>query len=237
MRRKILLTALMPMVLLFAGGCETTPLADLGGLFGSGPLNESTVASGLKEALRVGTQRASGTLSKPGGFSNNTLLRLTMPEELDTLAKSLRAVGLGSQVDKLEAKMNAAAEEAAAEAVPVFASAIRSMTVRDAFDILEGEKDAATQYFRAKTSDRLRERFAPVVNKSMTQVGLYHVYQDVVKRYEALPFAKPVAPDLEAYVTEKSLDGLFKTLAEEEAKIRADPAARTTELLRRVFGR
>ena len=200
------------------------------------PLSEATVADGLKEALRVGTQRAASALSQPGGFSDNPLLRLAIPKELDRLADALRTVGLGGQVDALEATMNRAAERAAGEAVPVFASAIASMTVQDAFGILNGPENAATEYFRVQTSDALRARFSPVVSDAMREVGLYRAYRDVVTKYEALPFSKPVAPDLETYVADHALLSLFQTLSEEEGRIREDPAARTTHLLRRVFG-
>jgi len=236
MKRNQLSILLLIIASLTISGCETTQIADLGNLFGSAGLNESTVVAGLKEALRVGTERSSGSLSESGGFSGNPLLRLALPQELDDLAKGMRAIGMGSQVDKLEATMNDAAEQAAGEAIPVFASAISKMTVKDAMNILNGESDAATQYFRKATSEDLRKRFAPVVDDAINKVGLSRNYQDVVKKYNAIPFSKPVAPDLQEHVTQKTLDGLFKTLADEEARIRADPAARSTELLRKVFG-
>ncbi len=232
------------------GGCAvvlfvtwSVGCAELSGLklpipgFPGGPLDERTVASGLREALRVGTERASDELSQPGGFSNDPLLRLVLPHEFDDVASALRSVGFGKPVDDLEVAMNRAAEAAVAEAVPVFASAITSMSIADAFAILNGEQDAATQYFRQRTSEALRARFVPIAERGMRSVGLYRIYEDIVQAYERIPFHTMPAPDLEAHVTDAALAGLFSELAEEEARIRRDPAARTTALLRRVFSR
>jgi hypothetical protein len=201
----------------------------------SAPLDEGTVTRGLQEALRVGTERAAGTLSAAGGFSDNQLLRIGLPDEYQRVASALRGIGLGGQVDELELSMNRAAEKAAGEATPVFASAISSMTVTDAFGILNGEADAATRYFEARTSDELRSRFTPVVTEAMSSVGVYQALQDVTAAYDALPFAKPPATDISAWVTDGALSGLFSTLAEEEQKIRDDPSARSSALLRQVF--
>lgn len=201
-----------------------------------GPLSEKTVADGLREALTIGTERASVSLSADGGFSANPRIRLGLPGALDDAASTLRRFGLGGQIDGFADTMNRAAERAAGEAVPVFAAAIREMTLSDVFAILKGPDDAATEYFRAHTSGALRERFAPVVDDSMKSVGLYAQYRELMGRYQALPFVKPEVPDLAEYVTGKTLDGLFDVLAQEEAAIREDPAARTTALLRRVFG-
>jgi hypothetical protein len=200
------------------------------------PLTESEVGSGLRDALRVGTERAATSLSNPGGFSDNPLLRLALPDQLDTLAKGLRKIGMGGEVDRLENAMNLAAEKAAGEAVPVFANVIGSMSISDAFQILKGPDNAATEYFRQKTSTQLRSRFEPVVASAMQQVGVYDLYRGVVTKYDAIPFTKkPQLPSLEGYVVDKTLAGLFGTLAEEEAAIRNNPAARSTALLKRVF--
>lgn len=221
------------------GGCaELQGMGiDVGAILaGSAPLDQTTVASGLKQALEVGTKRTTASLSSPGGFGNDPVLRLGLPGELGQLAQVLRQVGLGAQVDQLEDSMNLAAERAAAEAVPVFASAITSMSITDAFEILQGEDDAATRYFQAKTSETLRSRFQPVVARAMEEVGLYGLYRDLVARYDQIPLMKPPAFDLERYVADQTLAALFTELAEEEARIREDPAARSTALLRRVFG-
>lgn len=218
-------------------GCAGMTLQDLTGVFtGSGALDEETVAAGLREALTIGTERATGELASPGGFGADDALRLRLPEKLDPLVDTARNVGLGSWVDSLEDRMNSAAEAAAAEALPVFADAIRDMTIADAFEILGGAEDAATTYFREKTEAPLEARFTPVVTEAMREVGLYEQYQKLLTRYEMLPFSKPMPPSLESFVTEQTLDGLFSVLAAEEARIREDPVARTTALLQQVFG-
>ncbi len=237
-KRRVRVGLALATLLGFSLGC-----AELGGLqlplpgFPGGVIDEQTVASGLREALRVGTERASNALSTPGGFSNDPLLRLALPREFDEVASALRGLGLGKPVDDLEHAMNRAAEAAAAEAVPVFASAITSMSIADAFAILNGERDAATNYFRVHTEQALRARFVPIAERGMRSVGLYRIYEDIVQAYERIPFRTMPAPDLEAHVANAALAGLFSELAKEEGRIRDDPAARTTELLRRVFGR
>jgi hypothetical protein len=237
MIRAARLSLLLAVVAWMPLGCAELQGVDIGRILSAGaPLDEHTVASGLRQALEVGTERTTATLSTPGGFSENPGLRLRLPGELGKLAQTLRAVGFGAQVDALEDSMNQAAEHAAAEAVPVFASAITSMSIADAFAILNGPEDAATQYFQERTSDALRSKFSPIVTTSMQEVGLYGIYTDLVSRYEAIPFTKPPAFDLENYVTDQTLSALFGELAKEEARIREDPGARTTALLQRVFG-
>jgi hypothetical protein len=224
-------------LILTVSGCANLQLGDLARIFSaSGALDEATVSDGLRQALSVGTDRASSELSAPGGFGANQALRLVLPSELDSMVSTVRTVGLGAWVDDIEDGMNRAAEAAAEEAKPVFVDAIKAMTIQDAFEILRGPDDAATAYFRQKTSATLQARFAPVVTTAMKKVGVYAKYQDLLGRYTSLPFAKPMPPSLEDYVTTKTLDGLFTVLAREEAKIRDDPAARTTALLRQVFG-
>jgi hypothetical protein len=231
-------TLLLLFALLVAPGCAELEGIDFGSILAPGvPLDEATVASGLRQALEVGTQRATAELSRPGGFSGDPDLRIPLPAELDRLAGSLRAVGLGPQVDALEESMNRAAEQAASEALPVFASAIGSMSISDAFAILEGPEDAATRYFEARTSEELRARFEPIAEAAMREVGLYTIYEPLVVSYRALPFTKPPVVDLESYVAGETLKALFGELAKEEARIRSDPAARSTDLLRRVFRR
>ncbi len=201
------------------------------------PLDAATVAAGLKEALQVGTERTVLATSSVDGFLANQLIRIVLPEQFETMGKALRAVGFGSQVDALEVAMNRAAERAAGEAKAVFWDAIRQMSVADAFGILNGGDTAATNYFRDRTEATLRSRFQPIVEQKMGEVGLYRIYEDVVDRYRTIPFVTTPPLDLGDYVTDKSLDGLFVVLAQEEKRIREDPVARTTELLRQVFGR
>jgi len=205
---------------------------------GSAALDAATVAAGLKDALRVGTDRTVASTSRLDGFLANELIRIHTPESLSTMTRTLRTVGFGSKVDELEVAMNRAAEQAAGEATSVFWNGIQKMSIQDAFGILNGGDTAATDYFRRTTSDELRARFSPIVEQKMSAVGLVQIYDDLVARYEAIPLAsfgsKP--PDLRAHVTDGALSGLFTVLGQEEAKIRQEPAARSTELLRKVFG-
>lgn len=237
--RPWLATLLVAPCLLTLGGCaEMQGMGlDLGQILGPGmPLDSTTVASGLKQALQVGTERTTSTLSRAGAFGDNPMLRLRLPGELGRVAQVLRGVGFAAQVDQLEDSMNLAAERAAAKAVPVFTSAITSMTIADAFEILNGPEDAATRYFQARTSDELRSRFKPVAADAMRQVGVYAVYQNLLARYQQIPLMTPPSVDLESYVADQTLTALFAEVAREEARIRQDPAARSTALLRRVFG-
>ena len=229
---------LLTLPLLASGCAEMQAMGiDLDQILAPGaPLDSATVAGGLKQALEVSTKRTTSTLSRSGAFGDDPLLRLRLPGELGQLAQVLRSVGLSSQVDALEDSMNLAAEQAAAKAVPVFTSAITSMTIADAFEILNGPDDAATRYFQDGTSEELRSRFKPVAAAAMEEVGLYGIYRELVTRYEQIPLMKPPAVDLECYVADQTLDALFAEIANEEARIREDPAARSTALLRRVFG-
>lgn len=220
-------------------------IAGCGGLRGSGleevfagraPLNEPTVAAGLKEALALGTQRAIETTSARDGFLDDPVIHIPLPQRLQTVANTLRSAGLDRQVEDLEIAMNRAAEEASGEAWNIFHRAVLSMSIEEAFSILRGPDDAATRYFRSRTEQQLEARFTPIVTAKMREVGLYQAYTELQAYYESLPFISKPLVNLEAYVTRKALDGLFITLASEEKKIRENPAARTSELLRRVFG-
>jgi hypothetical protein len=218
-------------------GCAELSNSSLGELFDfGGPLDEARVASGLRQALDVSTQRAIEELSAPDGFGAKDDLRIGLPSELAGLAKALRKAGFGEKVDELENTMNAAAEQAVVTAGPIFTSQIATMTIDDAFEILNGPDDAATRYFKKKTSKALRKEFSPVVATAMQNVGLYRSYLEILAIYDSIPFSRLPNLDLEDYVAEETLDALFAELAKEEARIREDPAARSTMLLRRVFG-
>ncbi|MFZ5756810.1 MAG: DUF4197 domain-containing protein [Pseudomonadota bacterium] len=201
-----------------------------------GQSREALIASGLKEALSIGSERAATTLSAVGGYAKNPALRLTLPESVQPLAKTLRQIGMGSHVDKVEADMNRAAELAAAKAVPVFRSAVTQMTLADAVGILKGGDNAATTYFRGRTESALRTQFAPIIQGTLQQTGYYDSYRQMLAVYNKLPVADKPSLDLEQHILDRSLDGLFTKLADEEALIRRDPAKRTTELLKQVFG-
>lgn len=229
-------------LLLAAVGCATLQkdMADIlgGSSSGSGTLDEPTVIAGIKEALRVGTENTVLSTSQLDGYLGNQLIRIALPAQMESMASTLRKVGLGSQVDELEVGMNRAAELAAAEARDVFWNAIAGMTVSDAFGILNGGNTAATDYFHDRTYAALQTRFHPIVQQKIDEIGLSRIYGRVADAYNSLPLAgTPRLVDLDEYVTDKALAGLFTVLATEEQKIRQDPLARTTDLLRRVFGR
>ncbi|MEJ2421609.1 MAG: DUF4197 domain-containing protein [Acidobacteriota bacterium] len=204
---------------------------------GGNGLDEQTVVEGLKQALEVGTKRTVLQTSKVDGFLGNALIRIALPKKYEKMADTMRKLGFGKQVDELEVAMNRAAEKAAGEARPVFVNAIKQMTLPDAFKILRGDDTAATEYFRAHTTDTLREKFRPIVKTSMEKVGLYNAYNKVADRYNQLPFVTKPAVNLDNYVTNRTLSGLFTVLGQQEKRIRENPAARTTELLKKVFGK
>lgn len=231
---KSALIKIVAIVSLTALGCINA--GTLGEMLGDdGALDEATVVAGLKEALEVGTERSTASTSKLDGFYKNALIRIALPEQYDGVAKTLRNFGMGSYVDDFERSMNRAAERASGEAIDVFWSAISQMSIPDAFGILHGGETAATDYFRRTTTALLTARFQPIVTTSMEEVGVYNIYNDLVAKYNQLPIDKPEAVDLDDYVTERTIDGIFTVLEGEEKRIREDPAARTTKLLKKVF--
>ncbi len=200
-------------------------------------LDEGTTASGLKEALSVGTKKAVASVSKADGYFGNVAIKILLPEKIRGIAETAGKLGFQKQVDEFVLAMNRAAEKAAPKAASPFAAAIKAMTIEDARKILSGGDTAATEYFKSKTSSKLYEEFKPDVSSSMRQVGVARAYQNLVGKVPETPFTKPGSMDLDDYVTTKALDGLFHTVGQEEQKIRTNPAARTTDLLKKVFGR
>ena len=209
-------------------------LKDLG-IGRQGGLSDAKVASGLKEALKVGTQNTVNLTGKADGYFLNEAIKILMPEKLQTLSKGLRMVGYGPQIDEFVLSMNRAAEQAAPHAKQIFWDAIGEMTFEDARKILAGNDTAATQYFKSKTTGKLTAAFQPVVEKSMNEVGVTKQYNELVGRYQTIPFVKSETFDINHYVVSKALDGLFHVLGEEERKIRTNPGARVTDLLKEVF--
>jgi hypothetical protein len=200
-------------------------------------LTDSEIVNGLKEALEIGTKNAVETVSKIGGFSEDPDIRIPLPESVQKVDKILRMAGYGEKVDAFELSMNRAAEAAAPEAKVLFWDAVQQMTFDDAKKILSGADDEATKYFRGKTEGHLTELFKPIIHDSMGQVGVTRYFQDLNATLKGIPFANTVSTfDLDEYVTGKGLDGLFLMLAREEAKIRENPAAQVTDLLKKVFG-
>lgn len=202
---------------------------------GSG--DERTDAAGIKEALAVGTERAVAGLSKVDGYFGNAAAKILMPDGIRKVAELARMAGYQKQVDSFVLSMNRAAEAAVPQAAKFFGDAIREMTLDDVRGILTGGDTAATEFFRRRTHDKLYAAFKPVVSKKVDEVGTTKAYKEMMSRYEKVPLAGAQSLDLDHYVTEKALDGLYLMVAEEEKKIRSNPLARTTDLLKTVFGR
>lgn len=216
-------------------GCETAQQV-LGSMnTGSGTLSTNEIASGLKEALTIGTQNSSSKLSSVDGFFSNAAIKILMPEEAKKVETTLRNIGLGSLVDKAVLSINRAAEEASKSASPIFVDAIKSMSITDAMGILKGGDYAATDYFKSKTTAPLTNAFRPVIENALKKTDATKYWNDVFTAYNKFT-SKPINTDLAGYVTEKSLSGIFYEVGLEEQKIRKDPAARVTELLKKVFG-
>jgi hypothetical protein len=201
-----------------------------------GELSESKIVQGLKEALEVGTGKAVKMVSKTDGYYQNPSIKIPLPDAVKKVEKVLRTVGYGSKVDAFELSMNRAAEQAAPEAKALFWDTIKQMSIADARKILDGRDNEATLYFREKTEDRLSQAFKPIVNTAMSEVGVTRSYQELDAKVRSIPFTESLSFDLDKYVTDGALDGLFLMLAEEERKIRQNPAARVTDLLKEVFG-
>lgn len=207
-----------------------------GDLRGNGG-DEARVAAALREALAVGSERASERAGRLDGYLGNALIRIALPQEVQRTAARLRMLGLGREVDELEVAMNRAAEAAAGEAVAVFGNVVSSMRPADVYAVLNGPDDAATTYLRQQSETVLRQRYQPIVTHHLGQVRATELYGELARRYNQLPLVDPITVDLDDFVTGRALDGLFMLLAEEEQRIRTDPVARTTQLLREVFGR
>lgn len=197
-------------------------------------IKKDEIAKGLKEALQVGTTRSIDLLSKTDGFFGNAAIKILMPPEAAKIEKTLRSLGFNQQVDDAILSMNRAAEDASRKAAPIFAKAISEMSIEDAYSILKGNEDAATKYLQSKTTDSLTKSFRPVIEESLLKVNATKNWNSIVTQYNKFSFKK-VNPDLAAYVTERSLNGIYLQIAAEEAKIRKDPLARSSDLLKKLF--
>ena len=202
----------------------------------TGSPTTAEIASGLKEALQVGINKGADQVSKTDGYFSNPRIKIPFPEDVQKVETALRKIGLGGEVDKFVLALNRGAEEAAKEAKPIFISAITQMTISDAIGILKGEQDAATNYLKRTTSQQLIAAFMPVVEKALDKTQASKYYTDLANTYNKIPLTQKVNPDLKGYATQKAIDGLFLMIADEEAKIRKDPLARTSALLKKVFG-
>ena len=200
------------------------------------PLTTAEVAEGLKEALVKGISTGSDLVSVTDGYFKNPEIKIPFPPDVKKVEDAVRKIGLGSQVDKFVMTLNRGAEDAAKEAKPIFIAAIKSMTIQDAWAILRGEDNAATEYLKRTTSAQLKEKFKPVIQNSLNKVSATKYYGEIVSRYNQIPLVEKVNPNLDDYATDKAIEGLFVMIAKEEKNIRQDPVARTTDLLKRVFG-
>lgn len=212
----------------------------LGGLTGAAPgggiLSSGEIADGLREALRIGTERVVGQVGARDGYNADPTIHIPLPGALKDVQSVLRRFGMAGLANDLELRLNRAAEAAAPAAKELFWQAIGGMTLEDVEGIYNGPDDAATRYFQGKMTPALAERMAPVVNRSLAEVGAIRSYDEMMGQYAAVPFVPDVKANLTEYVVEKAMDGLFHYVAQEEAAIRNNPAKRTTELLQRVFG-
>lgn len=241
MLKKLTFLLIVSTILVFLTGCSSAQinkaLKDAQDMLGtsSKPTTEEVVA-GLKQALINGINIGAANASKANGYLGNPAIKIPLPPDIQNIESRLRQVGLGGEVDKFLETLNRGAEEAAKEAAPIFVNAIRSMTIRDAWDILNGSSNEATVYLEKTTYKPLYQKFLPVVQEALKKTKATSYYTDVVNTYNRIPGVQRINPDLDDYATNQAIDGLFYLIAQEEAKIRMDPAARTTAILKKVFG-
>jgi uncharacterized protein DUF4197 len=205
-------------------------------LKGKGSLSNDEVISGLKEALSIGSKNAANLASKVDGYYKNPRIKIPFPPDAQKVKDTAEKLGLQSQVEKFVTTLNRAAEEAAKQAAPIFLDAVKGLTIEDGFKILNGPNDAATSYLKSKTSAPLKTKFMPIVHSAVEKVQVTKYWKPLVSKYNLVPGVTPVNPDLDAYVTDRAISGLFKLVASEEKKIRTNPTARVTDLLKKVFG-
>lgn len=227
-------------VVLCLSSCDVQSQSKIGNILKQIPTggNPTTleIGEGIKQALELGTSAGADKLSAKDGFLGNLAVKILFPPEAQKVEKTLRSIGLNSLADNVILSINRAAEDAAKEAKPIFISAIKQMTIADATNILLGDKDAATQYFKRVTTAQLMEKFRPVITNSLGKVGATKYWGDAATAYNKIPLVKPVNTDLSTYVAQKAIDGMFIQVAQEELKIRDNINARSTTLLQKVFG-
>lgn len=201
------------------------------------PLTNQEIIDGLKEALTVGSKNAGSSASRIDGYFKNPMIKIPFPPEAASMESKLRSLGMNKQVDDFILTINRSAEEAAKQAAPIFMDAVKGMTISDGLSILNGNDSAATHFLRDKTTVALHDKFKPIIKAAIQKVDVTRYWNPLMTTYNSIPFITKVNPDLEEYITQKALDGLFKLIAQEETKIRKDPAARVTDLLKKVFGK
>jgi hypothetical protein len=199
-------------------------------------LSNDDIIAGLKEALNTGTNNSTASASKVDGYLKNPAIYIPFPPEAEKMKSELIKLGYKNKVDEFETSVNRAAEQAAASAAPIFLGAVKNMTVTDGLSILQGADTAATHYLRQNTTSALTTQYQPIVKDALSKVNATAYWASLVKIYNEIPFVKKQNPDLEGFVTGKALDGLFYLVGQEEAKIRKNPAAQVTDLLKKVFG-
>jgi len=202
----------------------------------TGTNSNDEIINGLKEALTIGTNNSTTTVSKVDGFFKNPAIKIPFPKEALAIQNTLEGFGMKPQIDQFVLTLNRAAEDAAKNAAPIFINAIKTITINDGLSLLKGADNAATNYLKDKTTTELHEKFKPIVMASLQKVQITKYWKPLVTKYNKIPLVQKQNPDLEEYVTQKSLDGLFNLIAGEELKIRKDPAARVNDLLKNVFG-
>ncbi|NNC46365.1 MAG: DUF4197 domain-containing protein, partial [Winogradskyella sp.] len=201
----------------------------------NGTLSNADIASGLRQALDFGIDKQVSKLTSENGFYKNELVKILLPEELQKVDKTLRDIGLGSVADEGLKLLNRAAEDAVKEATPIFINAVKAITFNDAKQILLGEDNAATLYLTSKTESELYAKFNPVIKNSFSKVGADEIWNNLINRYNTIPFTNDVNPDLTDYVTTEALKGVYTMIAVEEKEIRKKVESRTTDLLKKVF--
>jgi len=206
------------------------------GSFAQLSLGREEIGKGLKEALTQGITKAAGSLSQADGYFKNPLVKIPFPPDAQKMEKKLRELGMGNDVDHFIMTLNRGAEDAAKQAAPIFLNAVKKMSISDVMSLLNGPADAATQYLKKTTRTDLVTQFTPVIKASLDKVEATKYYSNLANAYDKIPFVKKVNPDLVAYTTDLAIQGLFTTIASEEKNIRANPAARTSDLLKKVFG-
>ncbi len=230
------LSLIFGLLILFCSCDALLQIADSASSIPVGAPTKDEISRGIREALIVGTQNTVEKTSQLNGFYNNPLIRIPFPPEAQKAEQTVRSLGLDKQVDQFVKTLNRGAEEASKKATPIFISAIKQMTLRDVYDIWQGENNAATRYLRNTTERRLKREFRPVIKEALDKVELTRYWNPVVSTYNKIPLVDKVNPNLDEYVLTETLDGLFLVIAQEEAKIREDPVARVSEILRKVFG-
>jgi hypothetical protein len=228
---------LLLVLLLSPAGCTTQEIQTALNVASESGLLEGKTQDGIKQILELSSGRASDALNQSGAYANDPATRITLPEQWQAVAGTLRTFGQGEKLDRIENLMNQAAEQAAGEAKGVFMGSIRDMSIADAVAIATGPQDAATQFFRTHSEAQLRARYQPIIASHLSKTGFYDQYRSFLSIYNTLPIPNKINLDIEDYVLQKSLDGLFKRMAREEGLIRQDPMGRGGKLISTILQR